>query len=55
VERPERARLGLNPEGLSSLQLLEKYFQSRQFPEGEIRLLLETAAPLFQAVDERIL
>jgi exonuclease SbcD len=40
VERPERARLGAAPEGLTAADLLERYFISRSMePERRARLL----------------
>lgn len=40
VERPERSRLGDNPEGLSHEELLERYFISKQIsPERRERLM----------------
>mgnify|MGYP005838025111 CR=1 FL=1 len=41
VHRPERTRLGISPEGLSQIQLLEKYLQSRESlsPERRARLM----------------
>ncbi len=41
VDRPDRARLGISPEGLTHAQLLEKYFISREgmTPERRERLL----------------
>jgi hypothetical protein len=43
VERPARTRLGISPEGLSSLELLERYFQSKEVSPERIAQLLERA------------
>jgi exonuclease SbcD len=43
VERPARMRLGASPEGLTSMELLARYFQSKNVPEDRIALLLEKA------------
>jgi exonuclease SbcD len=43
VERPARMRLGASPEGLTSIELLTRYFQSKSIPEDRIALLLEKA------------
>lgn len=48
VERPARARLGPTPEGLSPLELLERYFQSKDVPLQRIDHLLEAAQALFE-------
>jgi DNA repair protein SbcD/Mre11 len=47
VERPVRARLGASPEGLSTLQLLERYLQSKDVPPDRITLLMERAEAFF--------
>jgi exonuclease SbcD len=49
VERPLRARLGASPEGLSSLELLERYLQSKDIGPERIALLLERAEAFFAA------
>ena len=43
VERPLRARLGLNPEGLTPLELLERYLDSREVEAGRREELLRLA------------
>ena len=43
IERPERARLGTNPEGLTHEELLDKYLISREF-EPERRAILMARA-----------
>ena len=43
VERPLRARLGVNPEGLTALELLERYFDARAVGAGRRELLLGLA------------
>ncbi len=49
VERPERARLGANPEGLTSEQLLDRYLLSREVAEERRKSLLELANDIFEA------
>jgi DNA repair protein SbcD/Mre11 len=48
VERPERARLGANPEGLTPEQLLERYLISREVPEDRRTELLTAAQSIFE-------
>ena len=48
VERPERARLGANPEGLTQAELLERYLLSRQVGEDRRAELLRLAEGIFQ-------
>lgn len=43
IERPERARLGTNPEGLSHEELLDKYLISREVEPEKRAILLERA------------
>ncbi|MYD10719.1 MAG: exonuclease SbcCD subunit D [Chloroflexi bacterium] len=43
VERPIRTRLGANPEGLSELELLERYFEVRAVEPGRREQLLRLA------------
>ena len=43
IERPDRARLGTNPEGLTHEELLEKYLISREVPPERRAILLERA------------
>ncbi len=43
VERPLRARLGMNPEGLTPLELLERYFEAREVEAGRREDLLRLA------------
>ncbi len=43
VERPHRARLGENPEGLTPLELLERYFEARGLEAGRRERLLGLA------------
>lgn len=52
VERPIRARLGTNPEGLRPPELLQKYLESRDIDPATIERLLEAAEPIFRAVEE---
>ncbi len=43
VERPVRTRLGVNPEGLTELELLERYFDARAVDAGRREALLRLA------------
>lgn len=43
IERPDRARLGTNPEGLTHEELLEKYLISREVEPEQRAILLEKA------------
>lgn len=45
VERPARARLGGSPEGLTPIQLLERYLLQKGMMPDRISLLLERAEP----------
>ena len=44
VERGSRSRLGVSPEGLSPLELLERYFESRDVDEARREELLQFGA-----------
>lgn len=46
VERPERARLGTNPEGLTHEELLEKYLISREIPPERRAILMQRAGEI---------
>ncbi len=48
VERPARLRLGSTPEGLTPLELLERYLASKEVPAERVALLLEHARQLFE-------
>lgn len=50
VDRPERARLGTSPEGLTPEQLLERYLISKETPPERREQLLEAARSIFDAV-----
>jgi DNA repair protein SbcD/Mre11 len=43
IERPIRSRLGASPEGLTQMQLLERYLLTKGFDDDRISLLLERA------------
>lgn len=47
VERPDRARLGTNPEGLTHRELLERYLISRDIQTEQRETLLTMAAEIF--------
>ncbi|NDJ87419.1 MAG: exonuclease SbcCD subunit D [Chloroflexi bacterium] len=46
IEQPERERLGPTPEGLAPLELLERYFASRELTSERIERLLQAAQSL---------
>ncbi len=46
VERPNRMRLGVTPEGLTHLELLEQYFLSKEIDAARREELIEAAKPL---------
>lgn len=48
VEQPERARLGGSPEGMTDMELLERYLISKQVPEERRARLMAMAAPIFE-------
>lgn len=51
IEQPDRSRLGPTPEGLAPLELLERYFQSRDVDPARIQVLLEAAENLMEWED----
>jgi len=53
VERPERLRLGANPEGLTPPELLQRYFENRSLSTEQSAALMQAADEIFRAVDER--
>ncbi len=53
VERPERTRLGSNPEGLTQAQLLERYLMSKQVGEKRRTELLKLAETIFLSGSEQ--
>jgi exonuclease SbcD len=52
VERPERTRLGSNPEGLTAMELLERYLDTREVPADQINKLMDAAEDIFRQVDD---
>ncbi|MCK6577477.1 MAG: exonuclease SbcCD subunit D [Anaerolineae bacterium] len=48
VEQPARARLGANPEALTDIELVERYFISKDTDSARRTALLEAAEALFQ-------
>ena len=48
VERGSRSRLGVSPEGLTPLELLERYFESRDVDEARREELLRLAAEIIE-------
>ncbi|GAB5494706.1 MAG: exonuclease SbcCD subunit D [Phototrophicaceae bacterium] len=48
IERPDRARLGTNPEGLTHEELLEKYLISREFEPERRAILMEKAEEIMR-------
>lgn len=53
VEHPERARLGANPEGLTHLELVERYLLSREVPEERRSELMTLAQTVIEGGDSR--
>lgn len=51
VERPARLRLGATPEGLTPVELLERYLATKEVPADRIDLLVEHARELFEQDD----
>jgi DNA repair protein SbcD/Mre11 len=51
VDEPTRARLGENPEGMSDLELLNRYFANRGADEARRALLLEHAERVMGSVE----
>ncbi len=49
VDRPARARLGESPEGLTMLELLERYLQGKDLSPERIAALLQRAEEFFAA------
>lgn len=48
VDHPTRARLGPTPEGLNPIELLQRYFESRDVPADRIDYLLTKAEAMMQ-------
>ncbi len=48
IERPDRARLGTNPEGLTHEELLEKYLISREIEPDRRAVLMEKAEDIMK-------
>src|SRR5690606_17367358 len=48
IERPDRARLGTNPEGLTHEELLEKYLISREIEPDRRAVLMEKAEEIMK-------
>lgn len=51
VAQPARARLGASPEGLSNLELLERYLISTDTPEDRRQRLMEAAKDVIDSVE----
>ena len=51
IEQPNRMRLGTSPEGLTNMELLERYLISTETPEARRADLLEMAADIMSAVE----
>src|SRR5690606_37654828 len=51
VERPARLRLGPTPEGLTPVELLERYFATKEMPADRIDALLDAAREIFERED----
>lgn len=48
VERPARLRLGSTPEGLTPVELLERYLMTKEVPSDRIDMLIEHAREIFE-------
>ncbi|MBZ0294830.1 MAG: exonuclease SbcCD subunit D [Anaerolineae bacterium] len=48
VDHPERARLGANPEGLTHMELVERYLLSREVPEDRRSELMTLAQTIIE-------
>jgi exonuclease SbcD len=48
IQRPERARIATNPEGMTHEELLEQYFISREMQSERRNILLEAAREIFK-------
>ena len=48
VHQPHRLRLGATPEGLTPVELLERYLDSKEVPAERSRILLEAAQAIFE-------
>jgi exonuclease SbcD len=48
IERPSRSRLGDSPEGLTPMELLERYLISKDIADERIAILMERAQQFFQ-------
>jgi len=53
VEQPARMRLGASPEGLTSMELLERYLMSIETPEERRKDLLEMGQDIIDEVEGR--
>ncbi|MCC6799034.1 MAG: exonuclease SbcCD subunit D [Anaerolineae bacterium] len=51
VERPARLRLGATPEGLTPVELLERYLATKEVPADRVSLLLDHAREIFEQED----
>lgn len=51
IDQPARARLGANPEELSDIELVERYFMSKSSEPARRAVLLQAAEALFQSND----
>ncbi len=53
VEQPSRMRLGTSPEGLTNMELLERYLMSTEIPAERRADLLEAALDVMQEIDTK--
>jgi len=51
IEQPARIRLGKSPEGLTHMELLERFLMSKEIPEDRRAELLEAALEIIDAVE----
>jgi hypothetical protein len=49
IEQPSRARLGGSPEGLTPIELLERYLISKEIDEERRQELIEAAEKIFES------
>lgn len=54
IEQPARIRLGASPEGLTHMELLERYLMSKEIPEERRAELMEAALDVFDEVDGKV-
>jgi DNA repair protein SbcD/Mre11 len=53
VEQPTRIRLGASPEGLTHMELLERYLKSKELPQSRRAELTEAALDIMDEVEKK--